>query len=209
MEALSVAAAAVQLAAYSASIISFIGKLFKGIRNLPQQYHQYEVQLLLLIHITCDIENNPALQTKDIKVHLEATTKEVAALQSLLCRPEIALAKSSVVRRLWNTIEGFEQQVSSRLERLHQMTTLLQISLESENTRQVYCIKQGVNRLNTLFLMSGIGDQGAARTMHNSDVSRQTHLSEHLADIGAKDRFPLRERCKLHERWRYAARRER
>ncbi|KAF2178445.1 hypothetical protein K469DRAFT_332932 [Zopfia rhizophila CBS 207.26] len=200
MEALSVAASAVQLAAYSASIITFIGKLFKSLRNLPQQYHQYEVQLLLLIHITFNIENNPALQTKDIKVHLEATTKEVAALQSLLCRPKIAFARSSVVRRLWDTIEGFEQQVSSRLERLRQMTIVLQISLESENTRQVYCIRQGVNRLNTLFAISGVGDQGAARAMDNSDVSRQTHLSVHLADKGAKDRFPIGERCRLHAR---------
>lgn len=200
MEALGVAASAVQLAAYSASIITFIGKLFIRARNLPQQYHQYEVQLLLLIHITFNIENNPALQTKDIKFHLEATTKEVAALQSLLCRPRIELTKYSVVRRLRDTLGGFEQQVSSRLERLHQITSVLQISLESENTRQVYCIKEGVKRLNTLLAMSGIGDQGGAQAMQNCDVSPQTHTSVPPADIGAKDRFPIGERCKLHAR---------
>lgn len=148
LAALRVAASATQLVAYSKSIISFIATAYDRVKDAPQQYRSFELQLKLLVDITNRIEQNPILQTAGVKCHLESTLVETRALQSILCCPSKGLGNGAIVWRYWNLFKGTEQQeILVYLESFHRKNTGLILSINTVNTTQLARMEASVEQL--------------------------------------------------------------
>lgn len=140
--ALGVAASATQLAAYALSIVAFIADARERMRNAPEQYREYEAQLKILINIASSVENVPALQTPEVKFHLETTATEVRTLQALICCRAPSPNTSFILRcSSWEAVQGSQQRrVSDHLERLHKKNTALLFYIVTINTVQLSTI---------------------------------------------------------------------
>ena len=177
--ALGVAASAAQLADYGITIIQFFGGIYNRIQNAPQQYREYNAQLNLLVNLAQNIKNTPALQTQNVKYHLDATLLEVTALQSILCSPASGCGRDSGKRNYWGLIKGFEEKkIAALLNRLHQKNMGLCLLVQTINTTQISSIQQNMQRL---VIVGNVGLQTPAERNVATDVRlhrRQFNLLE-------------------------------
>jgi hypothetical protein len=148
LDALGVVASAAQLVVYGKGILDFLASIYDRIRDAPQQYREYEIQLRLLINIAQNISNTPALQIPDVKYHLDATFVEVRRLQSILCSPTSGFLKSSGLRNYWKLITwDDEKKISLLLDRLHLKNMGLLSCINTVNTVQLSRVQGSVETL--------------------------------------------------------------
>lgn len=154
--AVGVAASAAQLVVYGKGIISFLADVRDRVNNASQQYQSFELQLRLLVCIARGVEQNPALQTGDLKSHLDGTLVEVRSLQSILCSPAKRIANRSTVGRYWNLIHGAEQRkIFEYLDRLHKKNTGLLLSINTVNTTQLSSVQEAIDKLVDVYIKRG------------------------------------------------------
>jgi hypothetical protein len=175
--ALGVAASASQLIAYGKSILVFIAVIYERLQDAPQHYREYGLQLKLLIHLAHSIEKTPALQIPDVQCHLDATSVEVSALQSILCSPTSGIRRSSGTRNYWTLIKGVEEkQISVLLDRLNFKNTGLLLCINTVNTVQLSGIQGSVDRVEKLVEMSATHLQSPEETTQDKVVVTQMSL---------------------------------
>jgi hypothetical protein len=149
LEALGVAASALQVVAYGISIASSIAAIYERVRNAPQQYHEYSCQISLLINTARSIEQNPSLQQiADVNYHLTATLIEAKALKSILDRAAVGFAKNSVKQKYWSVLKGSQQRkIFQHFENLQQKKTALLLCISTAHTTQLSNVQGSVDQL--------------------------------------------------------------
>jgi len=149
LEALGVAASALQVVAYGISIASTIATICERVRNAPQQYREYACQISLLIDTAQSIEQNPVLQQiADVNYHLTATLIEAKALKSLLDEAAVGFAKKSVKQKYWSVIKGSQQRkISQHFENLQQKKTALLLCISTAHVTQLSSVQGSVDQL--------------------------------------------------------------
>lgn len=130
-ELLSALAAASQLAEQVLKIAVFISE----IRDAPESIRKQSVQLQQLIGIARLIENNPSLQTSEVRSVLLSCIGEAKELQEILAEISTA-AGDGKVREVWKAVVGRskEKEILNHLSSIERGKSSLELCIGEINS---------------------------------------------------------------------------
>jgi hypothetical protein len=168
---LGAASAVVQLIDYGFGAVWYLRDLYRKVERISKRHRELEDQFNLLIHTRERIKNNPALQSWEAKVLVEATGVEVQRLEELLCRPPFASATVSTIRRLWTAMSRDEEKrMIEDLERVSKQNAGLSTCIVAHTAEKMTTIGLGVEELKGI--LSANSELSRAREM-------QSYVSQH------------------------------
>jgi hypothetical protein len=151
--ALGALASASQLLLYGKRILFYLADLHDQVKEAPQQYREYELQLNLqvnlLFNIAGAIEQNLVLQVPELLSQLDGTLVDVKALQKILHCPTYSFITCTGPRRYWSLITGIEQQRKAfvHLENLNRKNTRLLLCISTVSASQFSALNVNVGKL--------------------------------------------------------------
>ncbi|KAJ3580517.1 hypothetical protein NPX13_g26 [Xylaria arbuscula] len=102
LEVLGAVACTAQLLGYVLTVSTKLNEVRSKIRHAPKKLEEYNCQLKDLIAITRHVEQNPPIQTEELKNCLATVEARIRSIQEILAIFEA----SSKNRRRWNIISG-------------------------------------------------------------------------------------------------------